>query len=286
MQSGVKKSENLIFDVGMHHGQDTDYYLKRGFHVVGFEANPHNAKFCRERFKSAIDSGQLVIVEGAIADRAVAKENNGKVRFFLNQNSSLWGSTSVEWAERSEMLGTVNQAIEVDAVDFVECLNKFGIPRYLKADIVGHEIMCLKALLEFENKPDYISIRSEKVIFDKLRQEFDLFNKLGYDRFKVIQQSRLNWQTNYKSADDAEIVYNFEEGASGPFAEETEGDWEYLHATLQRYKRIFFLYRLFGDYSFLNRSSIGRKLISNLERIVRRPLPGWYDTHAKHSSVI
>src|SRR3712207_8318169 len=55
--------------------------------------------------------------------------------------------------------------------DFKKCLAEHGIPYYLKADIVGSEIICLRALLEFENKPDYISIRSEKFIFRKLQED-------------------------------------------------------------------------------------------------------------------
>lgn len=31
---------NLIYDVGLHRGEDTDFYLKKGFHVVALEANP------------------------------------------------------------------------------------------------------------------------------------------------------------------------------------------------------------------------------------------------------
>lgn len=30
------KDTNLIYDVGLHHGQDTDFYLKRGYRVVAF----------------------------------------------------------------------------------------------------------------------------------------------------------------------------------------------------------------------------------------------------------
>ncbi len=30
----------LIYDVGMHNGADTDYYLKKGAKVVSIEADP------------------------------------------------------------------------------------------------------------------------------------------------------------------------------------------------------------------------------------------------------
>ena len=133
-------------------------------------------------------------------------------------------------------------------------------------------------------KPDYISIRSEKVIFRKLKEEFDLLENLGYGDFKAIQQDFHNLKVPIKSPDEEVNHYQFEEGASGTFGEDTTGDWKNRHEVLTDYKKIFVLYWLFGDYSFLIQTERGQKMVTRLERIVRRPLPGWYDTHARHSS--
>ena len=51
--NSTEKHKDLIYDVGMHHGQDTDYYLKRGYRVIGFEANPDNAAVCRRRYRTS-----------------------------------------------------------------------------------------------------------------------------------------------------------------------------------------------------------------------------------------
>ena len=259
------KHQDLIYDVGLHRGQDTDYYLKKGYRVIAFEANPENAAFCRQKFTEAISTGQLIIVEGAIVSHSSLSEKINKTSFYRNLNSSLWGSTCGEWAYRNEVMGTANEIIEVAAVDFAECLEKYGIPFYLKADIVGSEKICLQALLEFENKPDYISIRSEKVIFEKLLEEFKLLQELGYDKFKAVQQDVTNWQVPLKSNNGKSDIYTFQEGASGPFAEETEGNWKNYEQVLKDYRRIFVLYWLFGDYSYLIQTEKGRKFITNLE---------------------
>lgn len=276
----MSNNKNLIYDVGMHRGQDTDFYLKKGFNVVAFEANPANVRFCRKRFAKEIEEERLFIVEGAIVESPAGQ----KVKFYSNKDHSFWGSTDSDWAYRNEVMGTTNEVIEINAVDFKQCLEKYGVPHYLKADIVGSEIICLKALLEFENKPDYISIRSEKVIFRKLKEEFDLFDRLGYNKFKAIQQDFTDFQVKIDSPDGEKIDYTFEEGASGLFGEETSGKWKTKEQVLRQYRKIFMLYWLFGDYSFLIQSEKGRKFIAQLERAVRRPLPGWYDTHARHSS--
>jgi len=40
---------DLIYDVGVHQGEDTDFYLKKGFRVVGIEANAALCKSVGER---------------------------------------------------------------------------------------------------------------------------------------------------------------------------------------------------------------------------------------------
>jgi FkbM family methyltransferase len=282
----TQKHSDLIYDVGLNLGQDTEYYLKKGYRVVAFEADPDNAEFCRKQFAEAVAAEKLIIVEGAISEISTNSEKPTKVRFYRNVNHSLWGSTCEEWAYRNEVMGTVNEAIKVDAVNFAECLEKYGIPFYLKADIVGSEKICLKALLNFTNKPDYLSIRSEKVIFDKLLEEFELLKELGYNHFKAIQQDVTNSQTILNPGNGSAKTYTFQEGASGVFGEDTAGKWKNYDEIIKEYRRIFKLYWLFGDYSYLIQTEKGKHFISQLERVVRRPLPGWYDTHAKHSSIL
>ena len=278
------KDKNLIYDVGMHQGQDTDFYLKKGFKVISFEANPANIDFCKKKFARAIGERRLVIVEGAIVENAPAN-GQGKVGFYSNKNHSFWGSTSDDWAYRNEVLGTTNEMIEVGAVDFGQAVEQHGVPFYLKADIVGSEMICLRALLQFENKPEYLSIRSEKVIFNRLKEEFRLLEELGYDKFKAIQQSFAHLKATFAAPDGDQLTHHFEEGGSGYFGEETAGRWKNSEQIIKEYRKIFTLYWLFGDYSYLIQTEKGKKLIAQMERVARRPLPGWYDTHAKHSSV-
>ena len=58
----------LIYDLGMNNGDDTDFYLKRGFEVVAVEANPALCQQAEERFAEAIAAGKLTIVKAAIGD--------------------------------------------------------------------------------------------------------------------------------------------------------------------------------------------------------------------------
>jgi FkbM family methyltransferase len=271
------KYDDLIYDIGLHHGQDTDFYLKKGFRVVGFEAEPANIAFCRRRFEREIADGRLTIVEGAITD---VKANGGGVRFFRNEDHSLWGSTSESWALRNSVMGTTSEVIRVPAVDLGAAMREHGVPHYLKADIVGSETVCLRALMQVKNRPDHISIRSEKLVFNKLEQEFDLLESLGYSRFKAVKQD-FERITSDLPSDNGRHVHHFEAGSSGPFGDETPGRWKTRREVIADYRRIFVKYWLFGDYSYLIQTTAGRKFIAAVERFTRRSLPGWYDTHAK-----
>ncbi len=63
-----------------------------------------------------------------------------------------------------------------------------------ETDIEGCDIVCLQSLRHFVHKPDYVSIESEKISFDSLLAEFDLFSELGYDAFQAIDQQNVPQQ--------------------------------------------------------------------------------------------
>jgi hypothetical protein len=54
---------DLIYDVGMHSGEDTEFYLKKGFRVIAFEANSDLAASARSKFHDYIAKDKLVIVQ-------------------------------------------------------------------------------------------------------------------------------------------------------------------------------------------------------------------------------
>jgi hypothetical protein len=64
---------NLIYDVGMHEGEDTKFFIERGFKVVGIEANPQLVARIRETLARPIAEGKLQIV--GKAPQATAKCN-------------------------------------------------------------------------------------------------------------------------------------------------------------------------------------------------------------------
>jgi len=287
----VKKCEDLIFDVGLHNGEDSDFYLRKGFRVVAFEANPDLCQRCRLRFEKYLDSGQLVLVEGAIlADPGSVGET---VRFYKNNELSVWGTVLPEWADRNSRLGTSSATIEVKTVDFAQIIRKFGIPHYMKIDIEGCDMVCVRALKQFESKPDFISIESDKARFSNIQHEIDALVDLGYDLFKPIEQSTIpalqSPPTPPREGQFAPHV--FPEGSSGLFGFELEGRWLTVSQILMRYRLIRLGYFLLGDdgimknWRFPGAKRLQWIVAGILTRFTKGSVPGWYDTHARHRIV-
>jgi hypothetical protein len=60
----IGENKNLIYDIDMHKVEDTEFYLNKGYSVIGFEANPQLIEHCKIHFQDAIKTGRLHIVEG------------------------------------------------------------------------------------------------------------------------------------------------------------------------------------------------------------------------------
>lgn len=280
----MKKNQKLIFDVGMHKGEDSKYYLSKGFNVIAFEANPDLIKQCQTEFEKEIREGQLTIVEGAIVGEEQMKDPT--VKFFQNTNVSIWGTVVSEWAERNKNFGASSEIIEVPAINFRQCLEEFGIPYYLKIDIEGMDLICLEALKHFEIKPDYISIESEKASFQKLKKEFEILESLGYNSYQLINQGEVTEMKEPQNSTEGRFAnYRFEYGSSGLFGTDLPFKWISKSAALSRYRWIFFGYKIWGDRSRIKYWYVLRLLRNLLIKFTGTNIPGWYDTHAKHSSV-
>jgi FkbM family methyltransferase len=267
----------LIYDVGMHKGEDTDYYLKLGFRVVGFEADPELIATCKSRFAAPVASGQLHIVEGAIAPLGYGEEIT-----FFRSSLSVWGTVEHEWEERNRRLGAGSTPIKVKRVDVTHAFRAFGIPFYVKIDVEGVDRLIVEALQLFPERPRFLSIESEKVSFARVVQELKLLHELGYKKFNIVQQadvpgSRITTCTISGQA----LEYTFPEHSSGPFGDDLNQRWVNLREAVSQYRRIFAAYRLLGDGSIFYRTVRGRRLISKLETWSGKRLPGWYDTHAR-----
>jgi len=272
--------DDLVFDIGMHKGEDTAFYLKKGYRVVAIEADPDLAAMCRKRFQSHIESGSLHIIEGAIVGKDEIRK--GTIKFYKNQRS-IWGTTEEKWRDRNARLGAPSIQISVPCLDLEAVLKEHGVPHYMKIDIEGADRTALKYLRGLDERPRYISVESEKVSFQRLEGEIDLLCQLGYRKFRAVEQAIITavpFKGQTRSGE--RITHQFENDASGPFGADLDaaGKWMTREELLVEYKWIFQMYELFGDESPFSRDQFLVGLKKRLEQHFKRALPGWYDTHA------
>ena len=275
---------DLIYDVGLHLGEDSEFYLKKGFDVVAVEADPQNAAESARRLKTYVEAGKLTIVNKAIA------RQEGPITFFASDHSE-WGTTEPDWAERNRRLGSSISEISVLGIPFSYLLREYGIPYYLKIDIERADLLCLAALQDSRDRPKYLSIESSKTSFEDLVSEFCLLQRLGYKKYKIVDQSRVREQRLPNPAREGRFIdHVFEAGSSGAFGRELPGEWLNLEQALHGYMRIFRKYRLAGDFGVIsgvvrdsNVLGLARNILRRsrmLRRIRTRLRVGWHDIHA------
>src|SRR5262245_48569394 len=166
----AQKRDDLIIDVGMHVGEDTAYYLAKGFDVVAVEANSALVEQVTAEFADEVARGRLRIFNVAIADRP------GTQSFAISDEMPIWSSMSPDFIARNEATGTRYRYVDVPAVRFEDILREVGIPHYLKVDIEGLDMLCVRALEAFDDRPDFVSIESHvsigaspfETVFDEL----------------------------------------------------------------------------------------------------------------------
>ena len=162
---------DLIYDVGFNKGNDTRYYLSKGYRVVAVEADPTLAEAGRRAFADAIAAGRLTLLNVGVADA------DGVLPFYVNDTHSEWSSFVESIASR----GGKYHAVDVLCRRFGGLLAEHGVPFYLKIDIEGHDTMCLRAI-DPADAPRYVSYEAGEV------ENLGLLVSLGYDRFKCIDQ--------------------------------------------------------------------------------------------------
>lgn len=165
----------LVFDVGMNNGDDTAYYLRRGFSVVAVEANPALCEAARSRFAAQLQEGQLVIENVGIAEGA------GEMTFWVSDRS-VWSSFRESTATKG---GAKASPITVRTVAFASLLERHGVPHFVKVDIEGHDRLCLEDLTR-DAHPKYASVEMSHPTADI---DIDLLAGVGYEQYKCVRQN-------------------------------------------------------------------------------------------------
>ncbi len=142
----------------------------------------------------------------------------------------------------------------VETCRFGSIIERFGRATYCKIDIEGNDDLCLEDLTH-RTAPRFLSIE-----LGEGDRQLRRLAKLGYAKFKMISQRTLRQPSLLllslkahlpaparRLFSAAEIVatrrgldasWRFSPGSSGPFGEDTPGEWQGLDAALETCGRI------------------------------------------------
>ena len=143
-------SDDLVYDVGAHSGEDTDFYLGKGFRVVAIEANPGLVHHLETRFRAEIDQGRLTVVGRAIG----ASDMPDTISFYVNDIKDDWSAVDETTASKGSM---EVRKVEVRTVRLLDLFAAHGVPYYMKVDIELSDIDVAKSLIGLPMLPSYVS---------------------------------------------------------------------------------------------------------------------------------
>lgn len=199
------EKNNLIFDLGFHKGEDTEYYLSKGYKVVAVEANKELYQKGIKRFQNDISKNYLTLI-----NKAIYYSSDKEISFYINKNKSAWGSIKKELAEQDNSKSEIQY---IKTIAFYDLCTLYGIPHYCKVDIESADVCVAEQLSVC--KPEYVSFELSRTYY------LDIFYHLkrsGYTKFQLRNQ-----------------FYNKDE-SSGDFAEYLPEDkWFDVDETLRNY---------------------------------------------------
>ena len=241
----------IIFDLGFHNGDDTDFYLQKGFNVIALEANPELINNGKDRFKKEIETGQLKLLHNAVADK------KGEIDFFIHLKNSDWSSCFKDIAQSD---GSIAQAVTVEATTISELFLIYGVPRYMKVDIEGFDIVVARELCNLKKKPSFVSFETSRKNFAEI---YSYLFVAGYEQFQLInQRNNPDRAPPFDSSEGKNIRYKFSKYSSGLFGEDLPSDkWLAINNSISNYVK----YKTCKE-------------IDNVELGL-----GWMDLHAKLS---
>jgi len=262
---------NLIYDLGMHHGKDTEFYLKKGFRVIAVEANPDLVDQVSERLSSYVKDGSLTILNSAVSDE------EGSIDFFINLGKDDWSSTDQDAAIRD---GANFNKITIQCKSYREIVSEYGTPYYLKIDIEGGDSAILNHLKESDNKPAYVSFEiSLKSLASGIKDLTNL-EETGYQKFKIRNQGYNRHLKCPKPPLEGKYVkQKFNGLTSGLFGREIPGKWLAFDQTIKSYIRIVKEQSKHGMHGTLYQTRYS-ELYREFKKKIKRPV-AWYDIHAK-----
>jgi FkbM family methyltransferase len=288
-------STALVFDIGLHNGDDTAFYLSLGYKVVGVEADPLLTAKCAARFENAIRDGRVRVINAGLL------KEPGTFTFYRNLTDDGWSSFEPDKGKKDGAW----EELKIPCITTAQLIAEHGKPFFMKVDIEGADLQAL-ATLTATTAPTYISLElncADPIVERLIELGYSAFkfvngetywptppvfnHQIGWGLLRKVRRAPFVRKAFSKVVRRAPFVrkavskvgrrlrpnfeydrpykysptgYPFGPNSSGPFGEQAAGNWLTSEAALGWFGKL--------KNNFL-REGIGNEL--------------WWDVHARHS---
>ena len=222
------KNPPVVYDVGMKNGDDSAYYLAKGYQVIGLDANPEMCRFCEQRFSREIGQGLMTVLNLGVSDRS------GQESFFGNKVNPSISTFEPERFENRAWAPREWEPVVVPTACLSDIIAERGFPEFIKVDVEFYDSKVLHDLLLNEIKPKYISVEAQEI------DAYCFLVALGYRQFKIVDGASvpdLYRDVEIERLNGDVLRWTFPYESSGPFGDDLPGPY------LDKLRALFMLMR-------------------------------------------
>lgn len=202
----------LVYDVGLNNGDDSAYYLKKGFDVIGIDAHAGLCELCNQRFKEEIAAGRMKVLNVGVGATEETRE------FFQNPAEDPISTFFPGYWEKERQWTAVPVAIrKLSAI-----IREHGEPYFVKIDVEYFDHVALLDLLKEGILPPYVSVEAQLI------DVYCALVSMGYESFKLVRGKTIPTEfanRDLNALDGTIFRHEFSPVSSGPFGDDLPGDW-------------------------------------------------------------
>lgn len=208
------KENKTIIDIGACKGDDSSFYLLKGFDVIAVEANPNLCEEMQIKYKESVDVGLLKII-----NRAIHHQSGCKLDFYINSFEE-WSSLNIKSKATTE---NSFEKIQIQTISLDKIIEQVENELYyIKIDIEGGELDAITSLRQSQKLPKYLSF---EVNYD-INKVLDILTEIGYLDFKIVRQGEGYLQNTQTQQEGNVIDITFKNHHSGLFGLDLgNNDW-------------------------------------------------------------
>jgi FkbM family methyltransferase len=201
----------IVYDVGMNAGEDIPYYVKKGYRVVGIEANPDLAQQVSEQYAPLIEGGDVTVLNVGVGPEP------GRLPFYIHQNKSGLSSFVLPQDGRGTW-----RSVEVEVRRLSDVIAEHGTPAFVKIDVEGVDHEIVLELLSSGIRPPMLSVEVHRL--DALCSVV----AMGYQEMQFVNCSKIGQSgrsTPVRTLSGEVTEHSFPVHSAGPFGDDLTGQW-------------------------------------------------------------